>query len=426
VNEVLNLSEKLAAKRAEGEAIIDKCKREKRSFDPSERRTLDAITVEAKELSGDMEKMLRFDGAGNAPIHAGSLDGIGRDLEPGEVRYLKPNESILGDRHVNIEAEARSLGRTLKGMITGDWKGADRERESLRDSTLAGTGQYLVSEPLSAAIIELARAQTVCIKAGAKTIEMSQPTQKIARQLADPTSHWQTAELAPITKSDPSFDAVTLTAHTLGCLVLSSIQNWEDILDPVLITESISASLALELDRAALYGTGTGVPTGLSHTTGVGVAWGGGGTTAAAALTGFGDLASGVAAIRGVNINGPLTIVTSPTGAGYLDALRNYFGDPMGMPGSLKNITVLTTTAVPTVTAGQTEYWLGDWSNMTFGVRDQLILEVSREGTDGTTSAFSSLGVWIRGYLRADVAATRPQAFLWVKGALPQVWSPPA
>ncbi len=62
------------------------------------------------------------------------------------------------------------------------------------------------------------------------------------------------------------------------------------------------------------------------------------------------------------------------------------------------------------------EAYVGDFTKLLIGVRTELALEISREAADGTGSAFGNLQVWVRCYMRADVAVMRPTAFGVVTG----------
>ena len=67
--------------------------------------------------------------------------------------------------------EPLSLQRYLRGMATGEWDGAEHER-ALAEATV-GAGGALVPAPLSARVIDLMRARTVVMRAGAVTVPMA-------------------------------------------------------------------------------------------------------------------------------------------------------------------------------------------------------------------------------------------------------------
>jgi hypothetical protein len=72
-----------------------------------------------------------------------------------------------------------------------------------------GAGGAFVPAPLSAEVIDLLRARSVAFAAGAKTVPMTSQTLKFARV------------------SDPTFEAVTLTAHSWALIVKVRENCWK-------------------------------------------------------------------------------------------------------------------------------------------------------------------------------------------------------
>jgi len=112
--------------------------------------------------------------------------------------------------------EQLSLGRYLRGVVVGDWRGADPERRAMSEGVLA-SGGYLVPTILSAEIIDRARNQTRVLQAGARLIPMPNRTLDVAKWVTDPTPAWH-SENAAITPSDGTIGKVTLTAQALAGL----------------------------------------------------------------------------------------------------------------------------------------------------------------------------------------------------------------
>jgi HK97 family phage major capsid protein len=152
--------------------------------------------------------------------------------------------------------EPLSLQRYLRGMATGHWDGADHER-ALAEATV-GAGGALVPAPLSARVIDLARNATRVFQAGAITVPMSSQTLALARLTGEGSPAWKT-EGGNITAADLTFDRITFTARTLVRRVDLSVELFEDA-DPSsedVIARSFAGQMAVELDRAALLGSGT-------------------------------------------------------------------------------------------------------------------------------------------------------------------------
>jgi HK97 family phage major capsid protein len=341
------------------------------------------------------------------------------------IRVLKPEDRMADlvqtDEHL-------SLGKTLRGIATGKWDGAQAERMAVMNEGTPGSGGFLLASPLSASIIDRVRNAAVVSRAGAITIPMTTSTLAIGRVASDPTPAWH-SENGAITPSDLGFERVTFNAQTLAAIATMSVELFEDAsnLDS-LAAEVIGKVLALELDRACLRGTGVApVPKGILNQTGVitdsttfGV---NGSVISSAAPTGavaWDWLSKQISSIWGVNEK-PNAAIYSARTAGELDLLRASTGAVLPPPGSVADIQRLFTNAIPNnLTVGTSvdcsEAYVGDFTLALIGMRSDVVVEVSRVANAGATSMFSNMGVAIRAYLRADFQLARPGAFRVVTG----------
>lgn len=346
------------------------------------------------------------------------------------IAVLKPSQKMSD--LVTPEAygdEPLSMGRYLKGIVTGKWNGAEREMRAMTEGSLGGGG-YLLPAPLSPILIDRVRNAAVMIKAGCLTVPMESSTLGMARVAAsggDVTPAWHT-EAAAITASDMAFEKVTFTAQTLVALATLSVELFEDTNVDVVVTNAIAKVLALELDRACLVGTGTPPqPKGIVNQTGVTIDTTSfttnGSVISASAPTGavaWDWISKQVSALWGVNEN-PNAVIYSARTAGELDLLRASTGAVLPPPGSVADLQRLYTNSIPNnLTQGTSndcsEAFVGDFSQAMIGLRHGIVLEVSRYANVGATSLFSTLQVGIRCYLRADFQLARPGAFRVVQG----------
>jgi len=205
-----------------------------------------------------------------------------------------------------------------------------------------------------------------------------------------------------------TLEAVTFTARTLISIVKASVELVEDAdqIDDA-IESALASALALELDRAALRGSGTAPePRGVRNQTGVTI-------TAAIGTPTYADISQAVQTIRVAN-GEPNAYILSALAAGTLDRLADTTGQPLQPPPSVAALRQLVTNQIPTnlgVGTNESEIYVGDWSSLMIGVRRSLTIEVSRQATTGTESAFDRLQVHIRAYLRADVQLATPAHF---------------
>ncbi len=327
---------------------------------------------------------------------------------PMSLRY----HERLADR-VDKRGQDASFGKWLKGTIMGDWRGADEERAMSIGTPSAGG--YLVPTPLALGIIDLSRNQSRVLEAGAQTVEMEHETLRIARQLADPVATWR-AESTPIALSDLTFDSVQLNARTLAVIVKFSRELFEDApnLDTV-VRNSMTKSLALELDRVALYGTGDGIqPRGLKTTPGVGTFSMG---VNGGAFTNYDPFIQAILQVASNNETANAAIMP-PRAAASLATLKDSQGRYLSPPTALSDLKMLTTRQLPVnLTQGTAtnaaDIFLGEWSELLLSMRTQVGIQLLDQRYADTGE------IALLAWLRADVAVAHPGAFTVIQGVTP-------
>jgi HK97 family phage major capsid protein len=384
------------------------------------------VDAEEKTRIDALAKAGRPPGSGFFPDPSGTRKDTGVTRE-GNITVVKNSAKLFA--HVNhtlpdgIQAAELDFGRSIKGMVTGDWNGADAERMCV-SKTMAGgndaNGGFLLPSPLSTMVIDLARNQSVCLRAGALTIPMDSGTFDIARLTSDPTGYWK-GENAAGTATDIGTGRFQLRAKTLMALVKSSVELIEDAPNAgALIQNAISQALALELDRAALRGAGVSEPLGIRHWSSLGSSFGAQ-YTGSIGSPNYDDFSNAAEDI--LSANGPeataLSVIYSPRTWGTLDRLKDGESKTLIPPPSFSAMRKFTTNQIPETLGGgsnESEAYVGDFSQLAIGMRTQLVLEVSRHAADSSSSAFKNLQVFIRGYLRADVVLLQPTFFVVLGG----------
>ena len=315
----------------------------------------------------------------------------------------------------DIRPDERSMSfrKWVKGAVTGDWHDAEMERRAMSEGVLAGGG-FAVPTPLSTRIIDRARNAARVLQAGAQTVPMTSQSLKIARVAGDQTAAWH-SENAPIGASDMTLESVTLTARTLTSLVVASRELIEDAEGvETALEEAFAAQLALSLDLAALYGSGTAPePRGVKNTTGVTLqSQGANGAT----LTNYDPLVDAMATLWDFNeqANG---IIHAPRTARTLAKLKDTTNQPLVAPEVLQGVPRYTTNQVPTnLTQGAattaSDIFVADWRQLLVGVRHGFTIDVLKERyADNYQLGFLA-------HLRADIVVARPKAFVVVTGVI--------
>lgn len=369
---------------------------ERVDFDDCEQAFRDLTAqIEAKEAAERRElDEARSLGGGRSTRSAGAAV---LTREQSMAEHVRSQRRSYGDTIDGLPADENlSFGRIVRGMVTGEWDGADRERRALWESNPTSAG-VLVPAPMASGILDLARNQARVMQAGAVTVPMESSSLKIARQTGDPSLAWHT-EGDTINESNLTFDSVTLKAHTLPCLVKFSMEMFEDVdnIDNI-VEAAVAKAFGLELDRVALKGSGVDPePKGILNQTGV--------TLISATDTGeatWDALVNGVAAVKGNNFdpNGQIYSVNTEKVVGTQregGTTGAYLAAPPYLDGVSRYATKQVTDA---------ELYTGQWDQLLIGMRTNFAVKPLNELYADT----GELGILC--YLRADVAVAHGGAF---------------
>jgi HK97 family phage major capsid protein len=267
------------------------------------------------------------------------------------------------------------------------------------------------------------------MQAGATVVPMPMKIVQIGRLTTDPTAAFKT-EGSPISASDPAFDYVQLTATSLTALTVASVEFLQDAPNAdQIVSDAIAKSMALELDKAILFGqlgaTGTNdegasyalaspYPKGilknlLDNAAGqvLGFATNG---TAQTAATPWNEIISAVYQVRRAN-EVPGAIVTSDRLRQQYDQTYDSQYNPIRWPDVVSKLPWLTTNTIPSFTRGTmsnraTDLFVGDWSQVLVGERLSMDVRI-------LTERYAELGqVGILSYWRGDVQVARPAAMV--------------
>jgi HK97 family phage major capsid protein len=369
-------------------------------------------------LEGDLSTPVPTRAARRNFDHA-PAPGVVADTRPGLSLEQRLHDHVPVALPAGLRFHDLSFGRAVRSMITGRWDGPEAR---VMGTSPGGSGGFLIPQPLSLEVIDLARGQTRVLQAGGRTIPMASKTLDVARLEQDAQPIWK-PENAAGTPSDLVLGRLTLTAHTLMALVKISVELAEDAPNaPSLIEHSFAESLALALDAAALHGdpsiAGQDQPRGVRNWPGVPI------TPAGAAIADYSLFSKAIETLAAANVpaNVPIGMICHPRTLGTLDRLKDTQGNPMRSPESWTALQKYGTTQIATnLGAGtnESEAYLGSWPALWIGMRTEMTVELSREAADATSSAFRDLGVWLRGYLRADVLVSREAFFNVITGILP-------
>lgn len=321
-----------------------------------------------------------------------------QDVRTGKpVPVLSQGQSLAS---ITPGASGLSLGRAIRGMITGNWTGAEREQALATNANPAGG--YLVPDPLSASVIDRARNLAVLSRLGARVVPMESSTLRIARISGDPTID-DKVENESFSGDSLTFDAVSLTAHTLGQVVTISRELIDDAPNAAAIIENtLAQALAVKMDSLMLNGSGSAEPLGVMNDPNVQ-------TTSIGGSLDFDDLLDALEDVMDQNAE-PTGMVTTPLLTTALRKLKinseaNHYATA---PAAIRDLLWLTSNQVDSG-----ELYIGDFSQVLIGVRLQPEIQISQEAG----AAFENFQTKIRVVWRGDVAAEHSDHLLKLTGA---------
>ena len=189
------------------------------------------------------------------------------------LNYLANPSDAAARRAAEFEIE---VGKAASKKYERASNGIVIPNEVLRRDLVVGTptagGNLVADELLAGSFIDLLRNRLAVAQAGVTMLSGLQGNISIPRQTSAATAYWVGENASP-TESQQAIDQVNMTPKTVGAFVDYSrrllLQSSIDV--EGMVRNDLARVIALELDRAAIYGTGsTNQPLGLVNTSGIG------------------------------------------------------------------------------------------------------------------------------------------------------------
>lgn len=168
-----------------------------------------------------------------------------------------------------LERTAASQAAELLGRLM--------QQRDLSVGTASAGGNLVATNLLASSFIDLLRNRMMVAAMGATVLDGLVGNVAIPSQTAGASTYWVT-EGNPVTESELTVGQVTLSPKTVGMFTDYSRRTLLQTTPAIeaLVRADLAAGIAVELDRAALHGSGSsGQPTGLAATAGIGSVAGG-------------------------------------------------------------------------------------------------------------------------------------------------------
>ena len=324
-------------------------------------------------------------------------------------------------RDAQLELEAsdqvqKQLGREARGLfVPRDALGAPETRAIAKATS---GGNLVPTDHLGAGFVDILRNRSVVMLAGATVLPGLVGDVAIPRRTGSASTAWL-GEAGTVSPSDPTFDQVTLSPKSVATRVDMTrkmlLQSTPEI--EQLTRNDIAEGLALAVDFAALFGSGSGdEPRGVANVVGIGsVAIGanGGAPTWAhvVELEGVVGAANadgeGAAYVTNSRVRARLKTTEKASGTAI------FVWPDVGGDATLNGRRAFVTNQVP---SNLTKASGSDLSAMIFGnFQDLLIgewgtLDLTAEGV----TLGDSGGLTVRGFFDVDVAVRHPESFALV------------
>lgn len=213
---------------------------------------------EVEELRKEFEsekKRFKLEKELNAP----SDEEINKKHGRGSKNTFRVTDKAIypGERYKRDSYESEKsldFGKLVKGMVKGNWQDAENERDYI-SKNMTATGSVVIPDVLADEFIDVARTKSALF-GNVPIVQIPHNNLTIAIQTRDASASFvKEGDLIP--NSEPIFNKVSLMGKTLAIYVPVS----EQLLDSApniseQLMHSVTQAIALELDKAMLYGEG--------------------------------------------------------------------------------------------------------------------------------------------------------------------------
>ena len=274
-------------------------------------------------------------------------------------------------------AAAKKAGRVSRGITVP----YDVMRRDLKTSPATQGGNLVQTDLDAANFIDLLRNSSVLDQAGATTLTGLQGNIAIPRQSGSATAYWVAEGGAP-TESQQAIQQVSMIPRTCGAFTDISrkllIQSSIDV--EQMVRNDIAKVIALEIDRAALYGTGSSnEPLGLHNTSGIGT------ESITANNPTFAQVVNMESDVAAANaLMGNLSYITGATIRGAMKVKAKDSGSGLFLWDGNNTVNGYNAYMSNQIEAG--DLWFGNWSDCIIGYWSSLDLLVDpyTHSTSGT------------------------------------------
>lgn len=371
----------------------------------------EAAEIELRAHDAKLDRQRKIDAAdradpgtvltGKGDVH---LDRELRGFSLSRMIAHKAGLPVDAGREIELQAElAKRAGKPAQGFYV------PTEIFEKRVVTTGNAGEIVPTDFRPDLFVNALTASAVVTSLGATVLTGLTGNVEIPRETGAPTVGW-VAENAALTASGATFDTVTLSPHHVGALSEISRNMIQQSSPQVeqLLRQMMARDIALEIDRAAINGTGTGAePRGILNDPAV--------PSEAYATDLFVTTANMIATADLANVSDTRGFLSTNGVKADAMKLRDAQGRAIPLAETFHNETVRFTNQAPSdLGAGDDEHALvyGDWRDFLIGVWSQLDVLVNPYAE----TAYSKGNLLIRAMATVDFGIRRPASFVKATG----------
>ena len=309
---------------------------------------------------------------------------------------------------IAIKSEERnlSLGKYVRGAVTGKWDGAEAEKRAI---TTTATG-VLIPDVLSAEIIDIARDISLFTLADVPVIPMTEGTMTISRLKKDPKFKFkeegQQAEESSMELESVKLDTKMCYGYTYVSLeAIKKSRNLED-----LIRNAFAEALAQAIDVGMLYGQYNGenaedfAPKGIMNDETINI-------ITAKEGEGYDSFIKAIGAVRKNNGEASVCGLNADTEE-MLSLLKTTEGQYLTPPQAYTDITKIVTNQLKFDETNGSDALVFDPNAMIIGLQEDISFEIF----NNTDECIKKGLVGFRIYQMLDCVVTRPKSITKIKG----------
>ena len=367
----INLIREVGAKYNQSE-LADKCIEDETSLEDFNRQVLDSLPG-AQSYTPETRSDSTFGLIGDINRVTTKPASDWKDQDGNAVTVLRGDESLskrlIQSGEIPVEQRGLDIGVAVCALITGRYPDDGILQRALGSGSDAAGGYHL-TPILSSQIIDLARKQSILMQAGATVILMDSSELAIVKVLTDPVVGF-VAENADISLTETSFGRVTFRARKLSARIAISFELLQDAPNAAEeVRAQLGKVLGLALDLSALKGTGAGEEiVGIFSQPDVQEISSVGSPT-------YDHILDAVELIE--NENGvPAAYLITPDTKNTLSKIKDSAGNYLTVPKGVSELNRFVTRQL-----SNAEACVGDFSQVMFGVRSDVTIEISTEGGD--------------------------------------------